>query len=212
MFQTRSKIRLQNVIRNRMTRENIQATGNFLATYHSDLTYIQNFHRYKSDQLSTTDYTAKDTGTFYSFVIEFKIVRNFSKGSVDKLLKETIKWVDGRHADNVDLFADRLRKAGLTRGHTMTSLASKILFLNNPWTILPMDSLVRQVLNQKDKLYSNYAVNLLTFKKANRDTIDKCLRHAAPLTAIIEKDFKIKNIKTIATNRLVDKLLWTAGK
>jgi len=173
-----------------MTRENIQAAGNFLSTYYSDLNYIQNFHNYKSDQLSTADYTSKETGTFYSFVIEFKIVRNFSKGSVDKLLKETIKWVNGKQADNVDLFADRLCQAGLTRGHTMTSLASKILFLNNPWIILPMDSLVRQALNQKDKLYSNYAVNLLTFKKENRDIIENCMRHVAPLTAIIEKDFK----------------------
>lgn len=195
-----------------MTKENIQAIGNFLSTYHSDLYDIRNFHRYKQGQISTSDYIKKGKGTFYSFLIGFRVVRNFSKGSVDKLLKETIKWVDGKQGDNVDLFAERLCKVGLTRGHTMTSLASKILFLNNPWEVLPMDGLVRQVLNQKDNLYSNYKVNLLTFKKENRDVIETCIRYAAPLTSIIEKDFKIRNIKTIATNRLVDKLLWTAGK
>jgi len=197
-----------------MTKENIQATGNFLSTYYSDLNYIRKFHRYKKNKLSIAEYTAKDIGSFYSFLIEFRVVRNFSKGSVDKLLIETIKWVNGKQPDNVDLFAEKLQNTGLTRGKLVSSLASKILFLNNPWEIIPMDRLVRKTLNQRDKLYSNYILHLSAFKKENRNVIKSCMQHTASLTTIIEKDFKpeIKNLKTIATNRLVDKLLWTAGK
>lgn len=197
-----------------MTKENVQATGNFLSTYYSDLNYIRDFHRFKNDEISAFDYTSKKPGSFYSFVIEFRIVRNFSKGSVDKLLRETIRWVNGRYSNDVDKFAQRLSRSGLTRGHVMTSLASKILFLNDPWTISPMDSLVRSVLNQKDRSYSSYSRNFSGYKSQNDKIIKSCIKEINPLMSIIEKDFKkdIRNVRTIGKNRLVDKFIWTAGK
>jgi hypothetical protein len=82
--------------------------------------------------------------------LNFDVVRNFPKGTVNELLKETSLWIQSEDSENVDLFAKNLSNKGLTRGKLMASMASKILFLNNPWKIIPMDSLARKTLKQKE--------------------------------------------------------------
>lgn len=197
-----------------MKKEHIEATGNFLSTYYTDLNYIRNFQRFKQNKISSTDFVKKDIGTFYSFLIEFRVARNFSQGSADKLLKETINWVNGKNADNVDLFAEKLSKTSLTRGNIVTSMASKILFLNNPWTIIPMDTLARKTLNQKENKYSIYNVNLAKYRNENKQIIESFIKYTQPLTAVIDSEFKneLKGLKIISENRAIDKLLWTTGK
>ena len=197
-----------------MKKEHIEATGNFLSTYYTDLNYIRNFQRFKQNKISSTDFVKKDIGTFYSFLIEFRVARNFSQGSADKLLKETINWVNGKNADNVDLIAEKLSKTSLTRGNIVTSMASKILFLNNPWTIIPMDTLARKTLNQKENKYSIYNVNLAKYRNENKQIIESFIKYTQPLTAVIDSEFKneLKGLKIISENRAIDKLLWTTGK
>ena len=133
-----------------MNLKEIEATGNFLAYYYTDLIYIEKFQDYKNNSISKNEYITNEKGTFYSFLIEFKVVRNFNKGEVNKLLELTNNFVNGISPIDVDLFAEILLDSNLTRGNLMTSLASKILFLNNPWQIIPMDTLARKSLNQKD--------------------------------------------------------------
>jgi hypothetical protein len=197
-----------------MTKEHIQATGNFLSTYYTDLNYIRNFQRFKHDKISATDFLQKDIGTFYSFLIEFRIIRNISQGSADRLLKETISWVNGKNADNVDLFAEKLSKTNLTRGNVVTSMASKVLFLNNPWSIIPMDALARKALKQRENKYSIYSDNLATYRKENKLVLKKFIEYTKPLTSLVDNEFKkeLRDIKTICENRVVDKLLWTSGR
>ena len=133
-----------------MNLKEIEAAGNFLAYYYTDLIYIEKFQDYKNNSISKNEYITNEKGTFYSFLIEFKVVRNFNKGEVNKLLELTNNFVNGISPIDVDLFAEILLDSNLTRGNLMTSLASKILFLNNPWQIIPMDTLARKSLNQKD--------------------------------------------------------------
>ena len=96
----------------------------------------------------------------------------------------------------------------------MTSLASKILFLNNPWQIIPMDTLARKSLNQKDNKYETYTRNLQLFREKNTEIINNCMKFTYPLTQTINKKFenKINNLELIFENRILDKLLWTSGK
>jgi hypothetical protein len=197
-----------------MKKEHIEAAGNFLSTYYTDLNYIRNFQRFKQGEITETNFVRKDIGTFYSFLIEFRVARNFSQGSADKLLKETINWVNGKDPDNVDLFAERLSKTSLTRGNVVTSMASKILFLNNPCAIIPMDMLARKALNQKENNYSIYLSNLTTYRRKNKHIIETFLEATTPLTQIIDAEFKneIKRLKVITENRAIDKLLWTTGR
>jgi hypothetical protein len=194
-----------------MNKANIQAIGNFLAYYYTDLNYIKQFQDVKANKISQADYIKKETGSFYSFLIEYRIVRNFTQGSTDELLSKTLEWVDSCDADNVDKFAEMLAKTKLTRGNTTTSLASKILFLNNPWKILPMDRLTRSAFKQIENKYSIYSLNLEKFRETNQTTIIECQQYIMPLTTVIHDEFegRIKDLNLICENRIIDKLLWT---
>lgn len=196
-----------------MTTKQIQAIGNFLTYYRTDLNYIRNFQDFKNGKITAENYIKKDVGSFYSFLIEFRVVRNFPSGTVDKLLAETSKWIETENSDDVDLFAKKLANIGLTRGNVMASMASKILFLNNPWKIIPMDSLARKTLNQKQNIYSIYNQNLIEFRKQNETIFESSINYTNPLTNIIHNEFKdLKKLNLICKNRIVDKLLWTNGK
>jgi hypothetical protein len=194
-----------------MTNQQIQAIGNFLQYYHSDLLYITKFQEYKEKKISFEDYVMKDDGTFYSFLIEYRVTRNYMQGTTGKLLFETLKWVNTCNADDVDLFTGILLKSGLTRGNTTTSLASKILFLNNPWEILPMDTLTRKAFQQAENKYSVYRTNLDKYRITNKMIIDECLSHTTGLTSCVEQDYygKLKDLHVIRENRMIDKLLWS---
>lgn len=195
-----------------MTEKQIQAIGNFLTYYQTDLNYIKQFHDFKTNKISAENYIQKAHGSFYSFLIEFRVVRNFPSGTVDKLLNETSNWVNSQHANDVDLFAQKLAEKGLTKG-VMTSMASKILFLNNPWEILPMDSLARKTLNHKENKYSIYNDKLEIFKQESKSVFDSALNYTNSLTSIIHQEFSgLSDLETICRNRIIDKILWTLGK
>jgi len=195
-----------------MTSTQIQSIGNFLAYYKTDLNYIKRFQNFKINPNLASEYIKKDIGSFYSFLIEFRVVRNFTSGSVDKLLDETLLWINSKEANNVDLFAEKLSQSNLTRGKVTTSMASKILFLNNPWEIIPMDRLARKTLKQKENKYSIYNDNLLEFRTNNEQTFENCLGFIKPLTTLIHNDFNdLSKLEIICKNRIVDKLLWTMG-
>ena len=195
-----------------MTNKQIQALGNFLNYYQTDLNYIKQFQDFKSNKITLEQYIEKGPGSFYSFLIEFRVIRNLPRNTVDKLLFETLIWVNSKNADDVDLFAKRLAENGVTKG-VMTSMASKILFLNNPWEILPMDSLARKTLNQKQNIYSIYNNNIKIFIKENESIVDSSLNYTESLTTIIHKEFLgLNDLDTICKNRIIDKILWTLGK
>jgi len=139
---------------NRITKEHVEAIGNFLSTYYTDLKYIYNFQQFKHDTISVEEFLQKDTGSFYSFLIEFRIIRNITQGSAKELLNETNSWVNGNHADDVDGFAKKLSRTHFTSGRTLTSLASKVLFLNNPWDIIPIDARARKALSVRKPINS----------------------------------------------------------
>ena len=197
-----------------MTNEQIQAIGNLLEYYYSDLTYIRNFHRYKTGILEATDYLQKTNGTFKSFINEYRVARNVDKSKTDVLLHLTMEWISNDDSDNVDEFAENLKANSITHGKVMTSLASKILFLNNPWKILPLDNLVRNAVGLTENNYSKYQVLTEDYRQKNNSEIELCLKTVDQHLSIIEAEFEneITNIKTIRQNRYLDKLLWTIGQ
>ena len=197
-----------------MTIEQIQALGNLLQYYYSDLIYIRDFHRYKNGRISTSEYLEKSTGTFKSFINEFRVARNVDKTKTAILLQLTIDWVTQKDSKDVDGFAAFLKAKGITHGKVMTSLASKILFLNDPWTILPSDNYTKRAVGLRNNTYSQYIPMTNEFKKINKLEIDECLTSVDEHLNIIETEFKneITKIKTIRYNRFIDKLLWIRGR
>ena len=197
-----------------MTREQVKATGNFLSTYYTDLIYIRDFQRFKEDKISPTEYLKKSNGTFYQFLIEFRVMRNVSKERVAELLAETKNWTRGLDSTHVDKFAKHIMSQGITHGKVMTSLASKILFLNDPWTIFPFDNLAKKSLKQMTNNYSDYLPRIEKFKKENEDYTITSFQIIDIYLKRIEKEFRdeLKNIELIRLNRFTDKLLWTGVK
>ncbi|MBC7389394.1 MAG: hypothetical protein H7329_09305, partial [Opitutaceae bacterium] len=122
----------------KLTAENVRAIGTFLSSYHSDLTYISKFHDYKNGKIKTADFIQKGKGSFKSFINDFRVARNIDKDETEKLLGLTTSWVKTEsNALRIDEFAEHLKQSGISRDKTPHSLASKILFLNNPINILP---------------------------------------------------------------------------
>ncbi len=197
-----------------MTTNQIKALGNLLQYYHSDLTYIRDFQRYKNGKLASTEYLKISNGSFKSFINEFRVARNIDKTKTQTLLRLTTDWITRKSSNDIDRFAALLKTKGITHGKVMTSLASKILFLNDPWTILPSDNYTKRAVRLRNNTYSQYLPMVDGFKKKNKLEIDKCLSSVDEHLSIIEAGFKneISKIKTIRYNRYVDKLLWIIGQ
>ncbi|MCE4566036.1 hypothetical protein INQ51_17080 [Maribellus sp. CM-23] len=196
--------------------DTIMALGNLLQYYYTDLTYINNFQKYKAGQLKTEDYLQKSDGSFKSFINEFRVARNIEKGKTDELLKMAMIYTSEGEGDGicVDLFAEFLNEVGITHGKTMTSLASKVLFLNDPWNILPIDNLVKRAVNLRENKYDSYKIKYNEFKKNHILEINESLASVEEHLNIIEAPFigELRDIQTIRFNRFLDKILWTIGK
>ena len=192
----------------------IMALGNFLQYYNSDLDYILNFQRFRDYPINSDDQILNLPGTFKSFINEFRVARNVDKTKTKELLELTLKWTKGNDYNNVDDFAELLNECGITHGKVMTSLASKILFLNDPWSILPIDNLVRKAVDLKGNVYKDYSKKVKVFKSKHQIEIEESLETVKEHTKIIEKPFngQIRDLKTIRQNRFIDKILWIKGQ
>lgn len=197
-----------------MNRNIIIAVGYLLQTYQSDLNYILNFQRFKVDNDDFEKYLTKDPGTFKSFIDEFQVARTFRKDETSNLLSLTLKWIKRKDCNDVDGFARHLRDHKITDGNIPISLASKILFLNNPWVIIPFDSRTKKALGLRYNSYSHYQELALQYKKKNQAIIDNTLTFLKTYFGELEDDYKSKlfKIEIIRENRFVDKLLWTIGE
>jgi len=192
----------------------IQALGNLLTYYYSDLLYIREFQRYKNEKIDTNEYLKISDGTFKAFINEFRVARNIEKTKTDILLQQTIYWTRSAKSTDVDGFAELLNRNGITHGKVMTSLASKILFLNNPWVILPLDNLAKKSFGLKGNLYGDYYPLTVEFIKKYEMEINRHLDSVKQHLETIEASFcdEIENVKAIRFNRFVDKILWTIGR
>jgi len=198
-------------ITNVMTDKEIRAVGYFLSFYQSDLNYIFHFQRYLEGKNSFEYITSDKNGTFYKFLKEFKVIRNTKKEAVGEVLNSLHQFIKMQGYCDVDSFAIFLKDKNLTHGKIATSLASKILFLYNPWHIIPFDNRVKKSLGlTNDNIYADYQQELDKFKISNKIFIKNILAKMKSYTSILEKPYlnDLHDISSIRTNRLIDKFLW----
>ena len=196
----------------------IKALGSFLNYYESDLEYIARFQKIIYRGINDEDLDGKKPGSFKAFINEYRVARNISssaenENNIKKLLEITQKWIKSENANDVDGLAEAICKAGITpRNRTPVSLASKILMLNNPWEILPMDSLTKASLKYSGTTYSGFKIELDKFKdnEITRNLLTHQLAEIGRYLSPIESQFKhcLKDIETIRYNRYADKVLW----
>ena len=193
--------------------QHIQSLGFLLSTYESDLNYMLQFQQWKQSGFADSEaYALKTTGSLKAFIDEFRVARNINKDNTLGLLNETQTWlISTENQNDVAAFELHLKAKGITHGKVATSMASKILFLNNPGEILPIDTLTKKALKYKEKDYKGYSVVLADFIQNNREQLTEELNSVLPHLINIETAFKNKlyDLETIRFNRYVDKILWT---
>jgi len=195
----------------------IKALGSLLNYYESDLEFIAEFQKAKSGSYNDDYPDSKNAGSFKAFINEYGVARNISSENSEntkKLLDLILSYVEGADLNNVDGLAIQIRNAGITpKNRIPVSLASKVLMLNNPWEILPMDNQTCKSLKYSGALYSEYKVKLDSFIEINKVELLTQLAQITHLLIPVESKFKeiLRDIETIRFNRYVDKVLWTGN-
>ena len=189
----------------------IRAIGNLLQYYRSDLEYIRNFRCFREGRIESCDYLRKTPGGFQAFINEYRVARNVEKEKMRHLLSRVLSWVQSPHSDDVDALAESIKS--MTFQKTMTSLASKILYLNNPTKIVPCDNRNRRALGLKENKYKLFASAVSQLCEEKRLSLLEWLAPVMPYLTAIESDFReeVKDLETIRVNRFIDKLLWEKG-
>jgi hypothetical protein len=184
----------------------------FLKEYGSNLYHIKHFSEYKKEG-KNQDYQQ----FFNEFLFGFRIARNVKSGQATDLLIFTFDWInESKGASDVDGFAEKLRTEGITQTNkTMTSLASKILFLNSPDEVSPYDTLARVALGLGNSkvTYKDFQTKFSAFREYCELQSDfrECFASLDDFALAVEKEFKISKSEKVRKNRFVDLLLWTAG-
>lgn len=193
----------------------VEALGNLICYYNSDLRYITYFINYQNGKITEDEYLCNKESCFQRFLNEYKVARNVKKDKLKEFMLFTKEWVSREDSSDVDKFAVALKKKGITQdGKTMTSLASKILFLNNPEAIIPIDSLNKRAVGEKTNIYSEFKIKVDRFISENQNMLEEYLNKVDPLLSEVEVNFKSIGIEfnKYRFARFVDKLLWTKGK
>jgi len=199
--------------------DKIKALGFLFSTYREDLNYIENFYKFKENGKTQKEYHLKSDEfnkkyTFRDFLNAYRITRRINNDNenindkVKILLSETKEWVDSKDSNNVDFFAHKLKEKNITRGIEI-SLSSKILFLNNPVNVFPIDTRVRKYFDLKDNVYSDYIEKVESYKRDYYKEIDVYLKNFEKCFEAIEINFTFINIQEIRINRFLDKLFWS---
>ena len=138
----------------------------------------------------------------------------YLKTHVDEFLNELHNWINGNQSNDVDQLATKVKGLGYTHGKVMTSLCSKVLFLNNPYEIIPIDQLAKRAIGYRGNKYSEFRSKLDSFRNNHNKEINSYLASVSNHIDQIEKDFKrdIPNIDIIRKNRYLDKIMWTTGR
>jgi len=195
----------------------IKALGFLLATYETDLEYIARFQELKksSSDINDEDVDKNDIGSFKAFINEFRVARNIKKEETKALLEESIDWTLSSIPNDVDKFAELIKVRKFSHNDkTPVSLASKVMMLNNPWEILPIDSLTKKSLGYRGNKYAEFKIKLDKYiYDYQPDLIDELATVEMHLKVVEAKfDDRLCNIEAIRFNRYVDKTLWVGRR
>lgn len=190
----------------------IKAIGQFLAFYESDLNYIKRFQQFK-DNLDLS-YINEGEYSFTAFISEFRIARNIGLNTRKEALKLIKKWCESNYCDDVDGLSKKFKLTKYSHEKGPLSFSSKVLFLNNPYNILPLDRYGKKTLSLNSwASYQDYITAVDVFKKENEYLLKESLNQIKAMAISIEKGFnELGQIELIRYNRFTDKLLWVCGK
>ncbi|RYF87480.1 MAG: hypothetical protein EON98_00290 [Chitinophagaceae bacterium] len=161
-------------------------------------------------ELGLHEYLNLSDHGFDAFLVEFRIARNIPVVHRARLLDILADWRSSEPCHDVERLTNQLYNEGLTNGKRAVSLSSKVLMLESPSTICPIDRLVRARLGLAENDYEQYRTLLESYIIANEAAIQECFQNVSPYASVIEENFsEIAELPEIRRSRLIDKLLWT---
>ncbi|SFW84051.1 hypothetical protein [Chitinophaga sancti] len=188
----------------------IRAIGQFLYFYETDLYYINRFQKFKQE--ASELYLNDSEFSFTAFLAEFKIIRSIGKQYQRNVLKKVKTWCLSEQCDDVDGLSDYLFKSKYAHGKRPLSFSSKVLFLNNPYYVLPLDSRGMNAIGIRNCTYKDYLNGVKEFINSNKSDLEYCLDVIELMARKVESNFPhLKKIEIIRENRMLDKLLWVIG-
>lgn len=192
-----------------MNLDTIEAIGLLLSTLNSDLNYFRDFREAKEKK----EYNE----SFQYFLNEYRISRCFEKDKAEELFEITLRWLENNDEEDVDAFAEFLKQKPIFHNKKPLSLASKILFLNNPEEILPLDSLTVSALEiKKDRNYKHFYFEANKFWGTDRaeylNYLEKIREHLELIEEKFCHHFETVFLSKVRQRRFLDKLLWVKGK
>lgn len=197
-----------------MNVKHIEALGHFLAFYESDLRYFFNFKLFKDGKISNINYLNSLDHSFLDFLGEYGVARCIPATKKKDFLKKAKKWLVKNHMSiDVDSFAQYMKP--MTSGNKiMTSLCSKVLMLNAPNLIFPIDAYTKKALKVKTNRYNDYHQKVLEFQAKIKPELQDLISTVQSYIENIEAPFvkRLPDIKNIRELRLMDKILWCIGK
>ena len=121
-------------------------------------------------------------------------------------------WINKNNSSDVDALTTHIQSGGVTHGKRMVSLSSKLLFLNNPRMIIPLDTRARRALGVSKNEYAAYSSKVNEFKNNhNSDLLQQLESNKKSLSSIEAKFADIQGLEEIRFNRFLDKVLWVKG-
>ncbi|MCB9343972.1 MAG: hypothetical protein H6576_09760 [Lewinellaceae bacterium] len=197
-----------------MTAEQITSIGLLLSSYKNDLNYFANFIRFSKGEISSKDYAAKAPGSFKNFIDDFRVARSTQKDLTPVLLDCALEWYQKGETKDVDGFTLLIQDKKLTHDKRATSLASKIMFLMNPWEVMPLDALVKAALKHRTNDYTRFRIKWEAFKQKEQEVITYNVGKVSGMLEVIERPFvgRISDLAKIRENRFLDKWLWVKGQ
>lgn len=182
--------------------------------YSSDLCFILAFQQCKSGILTQQQYL----GSFEAFLSDFRVLRWIGSNKVPYVLADAMTWVHGQTPHDPDQFSKYLKSSQSQLSKNHLSLASKILFLNDPVQVTPIDRCVTAALGlPSNTSYSTFKPCFDIFKQQCKAQIQQGINAIQPYLQSAEASLQVAtqhafNIAAIRENRMADKLLWVMGK
>jgi hypothetical protein len=176
--------------------------------YQEELGLIRDFQDWKSKLKTDSEYEPSFKNALHYFYTLWWV----RPERVPGLMTRTLQWVHGETPDDVDEFAESL--SGYL-GSKETSLASEILFLNNPQKITPITAGVKEAVNKlKADNYRVYRRRFEKFQKENINKIRQNLDKIADRLLKAEREFGDQpqiDFERLRLDRYTDQLLRRKG-
>lgn len=187
------------------------ALGNFLSFYYKDLNWILHFQKFINNEIVIEEYLYDEKWGFNKFLSSYKIIRNRYKKYEYDLLEVVKSHIKRKKYNDIIGLANILKDKNITTGNAV-SLSSKILFLNNPVEIFPLDNNVKKLFDIEKDMYDDYLVEVKKFKKKYKSQIIHFLeKYKTHYLRTENKVIGLKRIEIIRLNRFIDIYLWTKG-